>query len=107
MHSASEHEEHGPDLAMPERRRLLKKGVPLAAPPLVAGGAVETRAQEPTGAAERGPTRRAPTASPRNIKADVELVGPGEIDRAWARVRSKDVRYRFVIDLTTGKGEGA
>jgi len=36
----------------------------------------------------------------RNIKADVELVRPDQIDRAWERVRAKDVRYRFVLDLT-------
>src|SRR4051812_26212003 len=35
----------------------------------------------------------------RNIKADIELIGPEEIDRAYARVVNKDVRYRFVIDM--------
>jgi uncharacterized zinc-type alcohol dehydrogenase-like protein len=36
----------------------------------------------------------------RNIKADVELVSPTEINKAFDRVVNKDVRYRFVIDMT-------
>jgi uncharacterized zinc-type alcohol dehydrogenase-like protein len=39
----------------------------------------------------------------RNIRADVELIGPEDITRAFDRVVRKDVRYRFVIDLNTGK----
>ncbi len=39
----------------------------------------------------------------RGIKADVELIRPEQINQAYDRVVSKDVRYRFVIDLTTGK----
>jgi len=35
----------------------------------------------------------------RNIKADIELVGPSEINKAFDRVVKKDVRYRFVIDM--------
>jgi uncharacterized zinc-type alcohol dehydrogenase-like protein len=35
----------------------------------------------------------------RKITADIELVRPNEINRAWDRVRNKDVRYRFVIDV--------
>jgi uncharacterized zinc-type alcohol dehydrogenase-like protein len=38
----------------------------------------------------------------RNIKADVELIRPEEIGRAYERVVNKDVRYRFVIDLSAG-----
>ena len=36
----------------------------------------------------------------RNIKADIELIRPDQIDQAYARVVNKDVRYRFVIDLS-------
>ena len=36
----------------------------------------------------------------RNIKADVELIRPDQINQAWERVVNKDVRYRFVIDFT-------
>ena len=39
----------------------------------------------------------------RGIKADVELIRPEQINQAYDRVVSKDARYRFVIDLTTGK----
>jgi uncharacterized zinc-type alcohol dehydrogenase-like protein len=39
----------------------------------------------------------------RNIKAEIELVRPEEINRAWERVVGKDVRYRFVIDMASGK----
>jgi uncharacterized zinc-type alcohol dehydrogenase-like protein len=35
----------------------------------------------------------------RNIKADVELIRPNQINEAFARVVSKEVRYRFVIDM--------
>jgi uncharacterized zinc-type alcohol dehydrogenase-like protein len=37
----------------------------------------------------------------RNIKADIELVKPNQINEAFVRVVNKDVRYRFVIDMTT------
>jgi|SRR5882724_6823433 len=37
----------------------------------------------------------------RGISADVELVRPNEINRAYERVMNKDVRYRFVIDMTS------
>lgn len=36
----------------------------------------------------------------RGIKADVELIRPGHLAQAFDRVVKKDVRYRFVIDLT-------
>ncbi len=39
----------------------------------------------------------------RNIKADVELIRPDQINQAYERVVNKDVRYRFVIDLTGSK----
>jgi len=35
----------------------------------------------------------------RNIKADIELVRPEDINRAFERVVNKDARYRFVIDM--------
>lgn len=37
----------------------------------------------------------------RNIKADIELIRPDQISEAFDRVVNKDVRYRFVIDMTT------
>jgi uncharacterized zinc-type alcohol dehydrogenase-like protein len=39
----------------------------------------------------------------RNIKADVEVITPDQIDRAYERVMAKDVRYRFVIDMQAGR----
>ena len=39
----------------------------------------------------------------RNIKADVELIRPDQIDRAYDRVVAKDVRYRFVIDMASAR----
>jgi uncharacterized zinc-type alcohol dehydrogenase-like protein len=36
----------------------------------------------------------------RNIKADIELIRPEDINRAYERVVNKDVRYRFVIDMS-------
>lgn len=41
----------------------------------------------------------------RNIKADVELIRPKDINRAYERVVNKDVRYRFVIDLASSKAD--
>ena len=35
-----------------------------------------------------------------SIKADIELIRPEQINRAYERVVNKDVRYRFVIDMT-------
>ena len=40
----------------------------------------------------------------RNIKADIELIRPDEINRAYEWVVNKDVRYRFVIDMASLKG---
>ena len=39
----------------------------------------------------------------RNIKADIELIRPDQINQAFERVVNKDIRYRFVIDFATGK----
>ena len=39
----------------------------------------------------------------RNIKADIELIRVQDINRAYERVVSKDVRYRFVIDMASLK----
>jgi alcohol dehydrogenase (NADP+) len=39
----------------------------------------------------------------RNIKADIELIRPDQINQAFERVVNKDVRYRFVIDMTRPK----
>ena len=37
----------------------------------------------------------------RNIKADIELIRPEDINRAYEQVVNKDVRYRFVIDMAS------
>jgi uncharacterized zinc-type alcohol dehydrogenase-like protein len=39
----------------------------------------------------------------RNIKAEIELIRPEDINRAYERVVGKDVRYRFVIDMASTK----
>ena len=39
----------------------------------------------------------------RNITADIELIRPDQINAAYDRVVNKDVRYRFVIDMTAGR----
>src|SRR5258708_3111928 len=39
----------------------------------------------------------------RDIKADIELIGPEDINRAYERVVNKDVRYLFVIALASSK----
>ena len=39
----------------------------------------------------------------RNIKADIELIRPEQINRAYERVVNKDVRYRFVFDMASLK----
>ena len=39
----------------------------------------------------------------RDIKADVEVVRPEDVNRAYERVVNKDVRYRFVIDMASLK----
>ena len=37
--------------------------------------------------------------SVRNITADIEMIPPTEINKAFDRVVKKDVRYRFVVDM--------
>jgi NAD(P)-dependent dehydrogenase (short-subunit alcohol dehydrogenase family) len=39
----------------------------------------------------------------RNIKADIALIRPEDINRAYEQVVNKDVHYRFVIDLASMK----
>lgn len=39
----------------------------------------------------------------RNIKAAIELIRPDQINEAFDRVVGRDIRYRFVIDLKTGR----
>ncbi|MGX6601311.1 NAD(P)-dependent alcohol dehydrogenase [Micromonosporaceae bacterium Da 78-11] len=39
----------------------------------------------------------------KDITAEVEVVGADEVNDAWDRVLSSDVRYRFVIDIATLK----
>lgn len=51
----------------------------------------------PSGAA--GPRR----TGPENTLGKVVGIEPATGDRAWQRVIDKDVRYRFVIDMTSGK----
>ena len=36
----------------------------------------------------------------RKIQADIELIRPSDINQAYDRIINKDIRYRFVIDLT-------
>lgn len=36
-----------------------------------------------------------------NIKAEIELIDANNIENAYKRVESSDVRYRFVIDAST------
>jgi len=38
-----------------------------------------------------------------NNSADIELIRPEEINRAFEWVMNKDVRYRFVIDMASLK----
>ena len=42
----------------------------------------------------------------RNIKADIELIRPDQINRAFERVVNKDIRFRFVIDFASAKESG-
>lgn len=39
----------------------------------------------------------------RNIVSDIELIKPDQIAAAFDRIKAKDVRYRFVVDLTQGR----
>ena len=38
-----------------------------------------------------------------NIKSDIELIRPEQINAAFDRILAKDVRYRFVIDFASAK----
>lgn len=40
-----------------------------------------------------------------NIAPDIELISANQIDEAWERVLASDVRYRFVIDISTMEKE--
>ena len=37
----------------------------------------------------------------KNVMPDVEIIGPDRINEAWERLVKGDVRYRFVIDMST------
>jgi uncharacterized zinc-type alcohol dehydrogenase-like protein len=39
----------------------------------------------------------------RNIVSDIELITPNQIDEAFTRIKNKDVRYRFVIDMRASR----
>lgn len=43
----------------------------------------------------------------RNIRPDIELIRPDQINAAFDRVVGKDVRYRFVIDFASTKNNAA
>ena len=34
-----------------------------------------------------------------NILPDVEMIRPDQIDQAYERVKGKDIKFRFVIDM--------
>ncbi|MNF16628.1 putative formaldehyde dehydrogenase AdhA [compost metagenome] len=36
-----------------------------------------------------------------NIASEIEVIFASQIDEAWERVLASDVRYRFVIDIST------
>jgi uncharacterized zinc-type alcohol dehydrogenase-like protein len=38
-----------------------------------------------------------------NIGADIEVISADKIDEAYERVLKSDVKYRFVIDISTMK----
>lgn len=38
-----------------------------------------------------------------HIEAEVEVIKPDQIDEAFTRIKHKDVRYRFVVDLRHGR----
>jgi len=39
------------------------------------------------------------------IAPEIELISADRIDEAWERVLASDVRYRFVIDISTMESE--
>lgn len=40
-----------------------------------------------------------------NIASEIEVISANQIDEAWERVLASDVRYRFVIDISTMENE--
>ena len=40
-----------------------------------------------------------------HIAPEIEVISAKEIDEAWERVLASDVRYRFVIDISTMDNE--
>ena len=40
----------------------------------------------------------------RGIAADIELISIDYVNEAWERMKRKDVKYRFVIDMQTLTG---
>jgi uncharacterized zinc-type alcohol dehydrogenase-like protein len=40
-----------------------------------------------------------------NIIPEIEVISANRIDEAWKRVLASDVRYRFVIDISTMENE--
>lgn len=41
-----------------------------------------------------------------NIAPEIEVISANQIDEAWERVLASDVRYRFVIDISTMENDG-
>jgi len=40
-----------------------------------------------------------------HIAPEIEVISANQIDEAWERVLNSDVRYRFVIDISTMENE--
>jgi uncharacterized zinc-type alcohol dehydrogenase-like protein len=40
-----------------------------------------------------------------NITADIEMIDMNEVNEAYERMIKGDVKYRFVIDMATLKGQ--
>jgi uncharacterized zinc-type alcohol dehydrogenase-like protein len=40
----------------------------------------------------------------KGVVADIEKIGPHQIDEAYARMLKSDVKYRFVIDMAPLRG---
>jgi D-arabinose 1-dehydrogenase-like Zn-dependent alcohol dehydrogenase len=72
---------HGP--ARLDRRKFIVAGMGVAAAPLISG----------TSAAQ----------ADASVGADIELIRPDQINQAFERVVSKDIRYRFVIDVKSAR----
>ena len=116
--------------ATPNRRKFIATGLAVAAAPLlsqVAFGATAAGSDEavgktpilvrawgaasatsPVGTMEIqrravGPHDVIDYCGARNIKADIELIRPDQINQAFERVVNKDIRYRFVIDVKSAR----